>query len=114
MSRDAQLSSGRTRQRKTASERILLTGATGFIGRHLLHGLLQGDADREVHCLIRAGSSGEAKARLESVLNDPTAPPMSPANRARCHAVWGDIGVDGLATKREMPARVDRIIHCAA
>ena len=37
-----------------------VTGATGFIGRHLVERLLEREGD--IHVLVRPGSAGEARA----------------------------------------------------
>ncbi|NNN31485.1 amino acid adenylation domain-containing protein [Streptomyces sp. S3(2020)] len=50
-----------------APGRILLTGATGFVGVHLLAELLKA-TDAEVVCLVRAAHPAEAMARLEQAL----------------------------------------------
>ncbi|MET8977503.1 amino acid adenylation domain-containing protein [Streptomyces sp. NPDC004539] len=42
---------------------VLLTGATGFLGAHLLRGLLT-TTDATVHCLVRADDDAQAGARL--------------------------------------------------
>ncbi|MBB1075122.1 thioester reductase domain-containing protein [Rhodoferax sp. 4810] len=42
---------------------VLLTGATGFVGVHLLNALLH-DTDAVVYCLIRAPDTAAAQARL--------------------------------------------------
>ena len=47
--------------------RVLLTGATGFIGAALLAELLN-DRRLEVHCLVRAQDAEAARERLRSVL----------------------------------------------
>ncbi|MFI6375636.1 amino acid adenylation domain-containing protein [Streptomyces sp. NPDC050546] len=48
-------------------DRVLLTGATGFVGVHLLAELLTG-TDAEVVCTVRAPSAAEATARLHQAL----------------------------------------------
>ncbi|MBW4717936.1 non-ribosomal peptide synthetase family protein [Saccharothrix obliqua] len=48
-------------------ERVLLTGATGFLGAHLLAELLA-RTTAEVHCLVRAESPDAAGARLRANL----------------------------------------------
>lgn len=101
-----------------APESILLTGATGFLGRHLLWGLLrQLPPDGAVHCLVRAGSAAEAERRLAQLL-DACPTRLAPGVRARCHAVWGDVTQDALACEPSraatLAAEVDRIVHCAA
>lgn len=46
-------------------ENILLTGATGFLGGYLLRELLN-TTSATVHCLVRAGSSAQARNRLQA------------------------------------------------
>ncbi len=48
------------------SGRVLLTGATGFLGMEVLARLLE-RTDREVLCLIRAADSAAAEQRLDDV-----------------------------------------------
>ena len=104
--------------RATHGVHILLTGATGFIGRHLLRRLLERLADDgAVHCLVRAASAEDAEQRLNELLTD-IGGDLPCEARARCHAFWGDITQDGLAFKngdaQAALDNVDRIIHCAA
>ncbi|MDQ2586613.1 non-ribosomal peptide synthetase [Saccharothrix yanglingensis] len=49
------------------AERVLLTGATGFLGAHLLGELLT-RTDAEVHCLVRAETPTVAAARIRANL----------------------------------------------
>ena len=49
------------------SSRILLTGATGFLGMEVLARLLE-RTDREVLCLVRAEDTAAAERRLDDVL----------------------------------------------
>ncbi|CAM5296798.1 non-ribosomal peptide synthetase [Streptomyces purpurascens] len=51
----------------SAPDRVLLTGATGFVGVHLLAELLTG-TDAEVVCTVRARSAAEATARLHQAM----------------------------------------------
>nr|WP_203729475.1 non-ribosomal peptide synthetase [Streptomyces sp. SID12501] len=48
-------------------DRILLTGATGFVGVHLLAQLLT-DTEAEIVCTVRAPSPAEATARIHQAL----------------------------------------------
>ncbi|NUT99227.1 MAG: amino acid adenylation domain-containing protein [Saccharothrix sp.] len=50
-----------------APRRVLLTGATGFLGAHLLAELL-GRTDADVHCLVRAETPAVASARIRANL----------------------------------------------
>ena len=47
--------------------RVLLTGATGFVGAHLLHALIE-ETEARIHCLVRAGSPEEGMRRLSENL----------------------------------------------
>lgn len=93
---------------------ILLTGATGFVGRFLLAQLLQ-DTGATIYCLVRATTEREAFGRLKSTLlawdlwRDEFAP--------RIVAVAGDLraprlGVDEV-TYQLLCQTVDSIYHCA-
>ncbi|WP_275558063.1 thioester reductase domain-containing protein [Streptomyces sp. 5-6(2022)] len=54
--------------RLAAPEEILLTGATSFLGAHLLARLLA-VTEARVHCLVDADGSGEAERALNRALN---------------------------------------------
>src|SRR5690606_27524258 len=51
----------------------LLTGATGFLGRHLLRELLRADR-RPIICLVRADDDEHARARIAHVLAETAVP----------------------------------------
>ena len=82
---------------------VLLTGATGFVGRELLARFLDRD-DRHVHALVRAGDDREAAARLPG--------------HERLSAWAGDIERPGLGLDArgadELAERVSTVVHCAA
>jgi len=82
---------------------VLLTGATGFVGREILSRFLERD-DRDVFALVRAPSDDEAAGRL-------------PAHE-RLTAVAGDIQQRGLgladATRERLRDEVGTVLHCAA
>ena len=68
--------------------RVLLTGATGFVGMEVLARLLE-RTEREVMCLVRAADHDAAEARLDAVLAtlyDDPAP-----YRARVSTLHGDL-----------------------
>src|SRR5882672_3820860 len=73
---------------------VLLTGATGFLGRQMLRELLA-DGVLEVTCLIRASDDREARLRLDETMR--LAGIGASAAMARAHAVRGDTSQPGLA-----------------
>ncbi|MER5942294.1 thioester reductase domain-containing protein [Streptomyces sp. NPDC001928] len=69
--------------------RILLTGATGFLGSHMLLDLLR-HSDAHVYCLVRAADEEAAVARLGAALKG-YALPWSSEVRRRITVLPGDI-----------------------
>ncbi len=101
-----------------SSETILLTGVSGFLGRHVLWNLLRRvDTDTTVYCLLRPEAGGPVDQRLQELLV-PEGAPLAAGARERCHAVSGDIADTDLLLEPTLRERllceVDRIIHCAA
>jgi short-subunit dehydrogenase len=85
--------------------RYFVTGATGFIGRHLVSELLEREGT--IYVLVREGS----RARLEELLSAWDAPPD------RVVPVIGDLTAPGLAVSdadRERLQGVDHFFHLAA
>jgi NAD(P)-dependent dehydrogenase (short-subunit alcohol dehydrogenase family) len=83
----------------------LVTGATGFIGRHLVERLLAREG--EIHVLVREGS----EEKLERIV-------YRLGGAGRVHAVPGDLaepllGVDS-ATRDRLRGTVDHFFHLAA
>jgi amino acid adenylation domain-containing protein/thioester reductase-like protein len=109
-------------QRRVAMERVFLTGATGFLGAHILAALLQQKRDLHVVCLVRADSTEQGLARLRANLDNYKL--LSGRVLARfdsgeaVRAVTGDLTKEyfGLQEMQftEIAAHVDVIIHNAA
>ncbi|MEU3612035.1 amino acid adenylation domain-containing protein [Streptomyces sp. NPDC006872] len=97
-------------------ERILLTGATGFIGVHLLARLLT-STDAEIVCTVRAPSPAEATARVHQALDTHRIVLPDPARR-RITAVPADLARPGLGLDdrefAELARTCDAILHNAA
>ena len=96
--------------------RVLLTGATGFVGQHILWRMLQGSAAGDtVYCLVRGDSRDDAQRRLTRLLDHQQLPQSA---RERCHLLWGDITNTNLVFDGKdatpMPDDIDRVVHCAA
>jgi long-chain acyl-CoA synthetase len=96
----------RAEQDGTAS-RILLTGATGFLGMEVLARLLE-RTDREVLCLIRAADHAAAEERLDGVLAK-LYRDVSPY-RPRVRALAGDL-TSGIEAPDD---EISVVCHCAA
>jgi NAD(P)-dependent dehydrogenase (short-subunit alcohol dehydrogenase family) len=82
-----------------------VTGATGFIGRHLVERLLEREGD--VHVLVREGSTEKLDELIERL-----------GGGGRIHAVAGDLsepllGVDA-GVRNALRGKVDHFFHLAA
>jgi thioester reductase-like protein len=80
-----------------SARRILLTGATGFLGGQLLEGLLA-STDGEIICLVRDASAFRRKERVRLLIGDLSHPRL------------------GLAQARfdELGDSIDAVLHCGA
>jgi nonribosomal peptide synthetase MxcG len=96
--------------------RILLTGATGFVGTHLLAELLATTA-AEIVCTVRAGTTREAARRLTEALEH-HALPLPEAARRRVTALPSDLARPGLGLApdalAELAETCDAFFHNAA
>ncbi len=99
------------------SETVLVTGATGFVGRELLWRLARRPGQRIV-CLIRAKDSKEAAGRLKEVLDKAQPLPLTAEERSRVEVVAADIGQERLGLPAiewdRLATSVNRILHVAA
>ena len=96
--------------------RVLLTGATGFLGAHLLETLLA-ETDAEVLCLVRdRGSDGESQRRVRRSLERYRL--WDDTFDGRVHTVTGDLSQPSLGLAADVRATlesaVDAIYHAAA
>src|SRR5947209_4173786 len=81
-----------------------VTGATGFIGRHLVERLLERDGD--IHVLVRE----ESRGKLDALIAE-----KWPAGAAeRIHAVTGDLSEPSLGVDPEQVPHIDHFFHLAA
>jgi fatty acid CoA ligase FadD9 len=93
---------------------VLLTGATGLLGAHLLEALLA-KTSAHIVCLVRAGSDEAAAERVRHTLARYEIPELE---RARWSAIAGDLAAPRLGLTDEawsaLAARVDAILHSGA
>ena len=97
---------------------ILLTGATGYLGIHLLRELLAGTG-ATVHVLVRAATEAEARERLLAKLAFYfTGDAMEAQLGRRIRLYRGDLAQEGLGLEKEayleLARTVDCIVHSAA
>ena len=101
---------------------ILLTGATGFLGKVVLHELLrrrEALGVERVHVLIRTNGSGTVDNRFDTdIAASPCFSDLTPNWRDRIEVVACDLSLPGAgleSEKRELLAnRVTHVINCAA
>ena len=87
---------------------VLLTGATGYLGIHILRELINSDAPH-IYCLVRGKSEEAAERRLRTLLYYYFADAFKDLFGTRLHVVLGDVTSDfgeGL--------EVDSVFNCAA
>jgi amino acid adenylation domain-containing protein/thioester reductase-like protein len=93
---------------------VLLTGATGFVGRFLLAQLLQYE-DATIHCLVRASSRQQAAERIKNTLMRWDL--WKEEFERRIVAIPGDLSLPRLgldeASYRFVAEKVESIYHCA-
>jgi alcohol-forming fatty acyl-CoA reductase len=107
---------------RLAGSTVLVTGASGFVGKAVLNALLTGTEGVRLLVLLRSQDQADARRRLvEEILGaDPFR--QAPASmikrmlgRREIEAISGDLGDEGLAARtKEHLGAVDTVIHCAA
>ncbi|KAK3917608.1 Fatty acyl-CoA reductase wat [Frankliniella fusca] len=103
-------------------QNILLTGATGFMGKVLLEKLLYSCPDLgTVYLLIRTKKNQQPAQRLEAIFDCPVFARLREARPKFLHqvqAVAGDVGLPGLGLSIEdrlaLIENVNIVLHCAA
>ena len=95
---------------------VLLTGATGFVGRFVLRDLLRQKADLVVYCLVRADHAEHGFERLQAALRQ--AEIWDDAFAPRIRVVVGDIAEArfglGQSDFDDLCQRIDAVYHLAA
>ena len=91
---------------------VLLTGATGFLGIHILRELLENN-DGDVYCLVRSKGDLSAEKRLKSLLFYYFSNNYEELFNNRLHVVDGDI-TDYTDFEKLISYNIDTIFNCAA
>jgi len=93
---------------------VFLTGATGYLGSHILYELLR-DTSATIYCLVRPTKDVQQRIidTLTSYFND-----ICEEWLQRIQAVPGDLGEEYLGMSEEefilISSKVDTVIHCGA
>lgn len=97
-------------------EQIFLTGASGFLGSHLLFTLLK-TSEAHLTCLVRASNLEQALAKIKKVLHRHGLV-LSNNDLTRITIVLGNIEEDRLGLSNQvwcdLIGRIDGVFHCAA
>ena len=91
---------------------ILLTGATGFLGIHVLHEILENETG-DVYCFIRGNKVLSGEERLKSLLFYYFSNDYSEMFGERLHVVEGDI-TNFEDFEKLVSENIDAVVNCAA
>jgi len=103
---------------RLAGRRVLLTGATGFVGEALLERVLMDLPHTQVTLVVRSRPGESARDRVSSLLTRPAFAALRERDGAdavaalvgtRVQVVEGELG----GRVEELPAGVDVLVHCA-
>lgn len=101
---------------KKKIENILLTGATGFLGIHILYEILN-NSNTDIYCIVRGKDYNFAKQRLEELYKFYFNKDLK-EHYKRLKVILGDITKDNLGvnseTYKELVNKIDIVIHSAA
>ena len=87
---------------------VLVTGATGYLGIHILHDLIDSDA-QNIFCLVRGKSVEAAESRLRTLLYYYFSNAYKDLFGKRLHIILGDVTQDF-----DEHLKVDTVFNCAA
>ena len=90
---------------------VLITGATGYLGIHILHDLISSDAPH-IYCLVRGKTMEAAESRLRTLLYYYFSTSFKELFGHRLHVVLGDVTNDLVSVLDGFA--VDTVFNCAA
>ncbi|XP_049794385.1 putative fatty acyl-CoA reductase CG5065 [Schistocerca nitens] len=116
---EPRLQKGTPVQRFFSGRCVLVTGATGFVGKVLLEKLLRTCPDVDtVYALVRPKKGLGVQQRFQDILSKPVFSNLGKEQRGRLVAVAGDVAQSGLALSPDdaemLRHRVSVIFHVAA
>ena len=88
----------------------LLTGATGYLGIHVLYELIKSDAPK-IYCLVRDKSLDSAEHRLKTLLFYYFESTYDELFDSRLHVILGDVTNDLTSL---VQTKIDTVFNCAA
>jgi nucleoside-diphosphate-sugar epimerase len=99
----------------TKKQTVLLTGATGYVGMHILHCLLEDDRIEKIYVILRSSP----RSTLEERLDHATRPyRLHLKNKEKLFFISGDISMDRLGVDPEswrmLASETTLIIHSAS
>lgn len=97
--------------KKKSLGNVLVTGATGFLGAHILDRLMQ-EENGKIYCLIRSDKTDDRRGRLQEILRYYFGDKYESEWNHRIIPIVGDIEHEGLSDC--MPSDVQTVIHAAA
>ncbi|KAJ4051161.1 hypothetical protein NW756_003690 [Fusarium oxysporum] len=96
--------------------RVVLTGATGFLGAHILHLLREDSKVERIYCLLRADGPFAAQKRVSDALFQRVLPPLEPHQDKvfclPCELTQKDLGLSE-EQLREISTSTTKVIHSA-
>ena len=87
---------------------VLITGATGYLGIHILHDLISSDAPN-IYCMVRGKTVEAAESRLRTLLFYYFSKSYKELFGQRLHIVLGDV-----TQNIDTNLKVDTVFNCAA
>ena len=97
-------------------EEVLITGANGFLGAHLVRELLDHPSGGRLRCLVRGSDPAAAALRLQEAME--ALGLWRPGDEAQIDVICGDLASPNLgldeATWRALSMEVGAVFHCGA
>ena len=100
----------------SSNEIVILTGATGALGAHILSLLRSSVSVSEIHCFVRAATPAAASERISKSLLARNKAPLDPkASKIKCHQCKLSDPALGLppSTYNDLTTRTTLVIHAA-